>query len=266
MSKYKIGSVNVTEGSAVITGSGTFWVDNVSIGDWFYLVGDQLIYTVKTITSNTEIELLSEYAEETKTLQAYEIGRSFTPTYKFKEISPGDKSWMLAETDNWRKVDTLLDISSGASGITKLFTQLTPLSAGNSTSELSLLTTVGNDGTLTIPAALLDVGTVINVKLFGSFDTGASPQGDCYLRIKVNGTTVYTLVENLQSNLTDRQMSYDIPMTVLTKAVSGTIHCVSPTVSIDTTNDIVISATWQFGVADAKSLIYLEQAFITVLT
>ncbi len=58
---YNIGTCDITKSSATVSGTGTTWVGNIAIGDVFTIrdstSGHNASYTVKSITSNTELVL-----------------------------------------------------------------------------------------------------------------------------------------------------------------------------------------------------------------
>lgn len=61
MSQYKTGTVDVTNGSSVVTGTGTKWSSSVSAGDVFVVVGDSVSYTVASVASDTQLTLSAPY-------------------------------------------------------------------------------------------------------------------------------------------------------------------------------------------------------------
>jgi hypothetical protein len=71
------GSVSVTKGSKNVTGSGTEWPSYIGKGDYFKLYIEPLSYLreIASVSSNTALALLDNYAGETKTNQQYEIYR-----------------------------------------------------------------------------------------------------------------------------------------------------------------------------------------------
>lgn len=78
MAWYKTGTVAVTNGSAVVTGTGTLWVANGRRGDVF--VGpDYAVYEVLNVDSNSQLTLASPYRGTTGSGQTY----SMAPTQSY---------------------------------------------------------------------------------------------------------------------------------------------------------------------------------------
>jgi hypothetical protein len=93
MAQYKTGSVTVENGSNVITGNGTVWLTNATVGDWFKVDDRSAIYQIAVINSNTEIELTVNYAEADGSGLSYCIVRDFAPIYDTPLIFKGDIDW-----------------------------------------------------------------------------------------------------------------------------------------------------------------------------
>lgn len=90
MSQYITGTVDVTNASATITGTGTLWLSEIAIGDLFIVVGDGVSYEVASITNDTTIALTAPYAGTTATGASYVIARDFTPNQSIPLINKGD--------------------------------------------------------------------------------------------------------------------------------------------------------------------------------
>jgi len=75
MSQYRTGTASVTNGSNVITGTGTAWLSNVAVDDWF-IGQDKIKYNVSAVNSDTEIEISVNYGGSTVEF-AYTIHRDF---------------------------------------------------------------------------------------------------------------------------------------------------------------------------------------------
>ena len=108
MSQYKTGTVTVTNDSAIVTGNGTLWVGNVTVGDSFKVSGVNSILTVQSIDSNTQITLTTNWTGSTLTSQAYQISVNFTTNYNIPEIWAGDLDWPFHLTAGLRIIDTKL--------------------------------------------------------------------------------------------------------------------------------------------------------------
>lgn len=80
---YREGSVDVTQGSKTVVGTGTLWGVQARKGDLFGLIESGravYFYEIDTITDNTHLELVNPYAETTATAQSYAIIRNFNTT------------------------------------------------------------------------------------------------------------------------------------------------------------------------------------------
>lgn len=74
MAWYKTGTVSVTNGNAVVYGSGTLWVDAGVLNPGDIWTGpDGKLYEVLNFQSNTELTLVSSYLGSTASGQAYAI-------------------------------------------------------------------------------------------------------------------------------------------------------------------------------------------------
>jgi len=110
---YATGTVAVTNGSAVVTLTGSGWTANVKVGDKFHAGSaaqvdtDAIWYEVLTRDSDTQITLTANYAGSTLSGLAYTIRKLFTATdldYWDTEVFPdaplGTTSG-LAAGDHW---------------------------------------------------------------------------------------------------------------------------------------------------------------------
>jgi len=80
--RYTTGTVDITNGSTVVTGSGTSWSSNVKAGDYFG-VGDDINsitkwYKIASVDSDTQITLEIAYEESSQTGVNYVIRQVFT--------------------------------------------------------------------------------------------------------------------------------------------------------------------------------------------
>lgn len=91
MAQYKDGQALVTFYSDTIIGVETEWLSNVSPGDLFIADGEELIYKVLEVTSDTSIILDRFYKGDTKST-TYSITRDFTDVMKLPILFKGDKS------------------------------------------------------------------------------------------------------------------------------------------------------------------------------
>lgn len=90
MSQYKTGAVSVTNGSQVVTGTGTLWLSNVSPGDGFTVAGTGVPYTVGSVDSDEQMTLNANYAGPSGAGLAYTIWRDFEANTGAPEMSQGD--------------------------------------------------------------------------------------------------------------------------------------------------------------------------------
>lgn len=90
MSEYKTGTVNVTNGSAVVVGVGTEFLTNVDEGDIFTKVDSGVTYTVGSVTDDTHLVLTGNYAGATESGISYTISTGFTSPDHIAYPEPGD--------------------------------------------------------------------------------------------------------------------------------------------------------------------------------
>lgn len=106
MSQYKIGTVTVTNGSNVVTGSGTLWSTNVFLGNSFNISLEDAIYSILAINSDTEIILNTNYVGSSGSSLAYQICTDFTPNLGLYETDFYDADWpILLKHRTIRKID-----------------------------------------------------------------------------------------------------------------------------------------------------------------
>lgn len=88
--QYTDGTVEVTNGSNVVTGTGTQWATEIATGHLFTVVGDGVTYQISAVNSNTELELSDNYFGTTESFALYVISRDFTPNKSYPLINRGD--------------------------------------------------------------------------------------------------------------------------------------------------------------------------------
>lgn len=88
--KYDTGTVQTTNGSANIVGTGTKWAANIVAGQFFTIIGSNVFYTVATVTDDTHIALSANYAGASLSGQSYDIHQSFTTNYSIPYPQQGD--------------------------------------------------------------------------------------------------------------------------------------------------------------------------------
>ena len=75
---WKQGTVNVTNGSNVVTGTDTDWKDaGVNKGDMFTL-DDQTFYEIENVATNTSLTLVKAFRGTTASGQSYGIPRNYS--------------------------------------------------------------------------------------------------------------------------------------------------------------------------------------------
>ena len=82
-SSYSAGTVKVTNGSQVVTGSGTFWTASVDPGMLLQL-GDERVYVVSSVESDTQLTLRDAYQGATGEGKAYAL----RPLYEITSADP----------------------------------------------------------------------------------------------------------------------------------------------------------------------------------
>lgn len=113
--QYKIGTVSVTNASNVVTGTNTKFLNNVSVGNTFKISGENVIYQVAIVNSDTQLTLSSNYAGVTASGLQYQITTDFTTNLQLSEVNQGDIDWAFHLTEgNIRKLDTLLSFLSSS--------------------------------------------------------------------------------------------------------------------------------------------------------
>ena len=111
MSQYKTeksganGTVTVTNGSSMVTGSGTAFLSNVQAGNSFKIQEQNAIYNINAVISDTEIIISPVYAGITASAAKFAIARDFTESGLY-EFSIGDVDWYFLMSLNMRNIDT----------------------------------------------------------------------------------------------------------------------------------------------------------------
>ena len=113
MSQYNTGTVNIRSvATSDIHGLGTAWSAAVSAGDLFKIDGSDVIYTVASITGDSDLTLSSNYVGPVGSGIQYQITRDFTPNYNFAEIHRGDYDWPIIVTQSLRDIDNQIHSDS----------------------------------------------------------------------------------------------------------------------------------------------------------
>ncbi|WP_445778979.1 hypothetical protein, partial [Shewanella sp.] len=118
MAQYKTGLVSATNGSAVITGVGTLWVGEVSVGDIFTIVGSNAWYEVGSVDSNTQVTLTANYAGTSISDSSYTISRDFTANYGLPYPQKGDIETASLIKRAFQDIDSKLVLTSSEGDVT----------------------------------------------------------------------------------------------------------------------------------------------------
>jgi len=108
MPQYKTGTVTLTNGSPVVTGSGTLWLANAISGNSFTARDETTSYDIQSVDTNLQITLSTNYAGTGGAGLDYSITKDFTTNLELPEIWNGDKDWPWHVTQAFRKIDQYL--------------------------------------------------------------------------------------------------------------------------------------------------------------
>src|SRR5690554_6043749 len=114
MSQYKTGTVAATNGSEIVTGTGTAWASNLQPGDGFTIASTGVAYDVAQVVSDTELKLSAPYAGATGSGLAYAAWRDFTAPDGIPEMSQGDIETATIFTRAMRKIQQRFALSGDA--------------------------------------------------------------------------------------------------------------------------------------------------------
>ena len=111
---YSTGTVSVTNGSAVVAGSGTTWSSNATAYDCIVING--YYYVIKTVDSNTQITLTEDVRESTVSGLSYEIGERINLPLEYRDaLVLGTRAylWEIAEDETmaatyWQRYDNAM--------------------------------------------------------------------------------------------------------------------------------------------------------------
>ena len=164
--------------------------------------------------------------------------------------------------------------SPGAGGA--LFSQTADKTVANTTTETTLLTT--GEGSATLAADALVIGSIVKVTLTGYLGTKASGQGNLNIRAKLGGTEIVSRDVFMSASMSDNRFEAGIKFVCRTTGGSGTavasgrweydgfangIDMVKTTsTTIDTTGTLAIDVTAEWSVADAANTITIQIATI----
>lgn len=108
MSQYQTGTITLISGTQSVSGEGTSWLTNASVGDLIKKRGEYAFYTIGAVTSDTTITLTANYAGSSCSGELYTITKDFTDYLNAPEIWPGDKDWAYHVTEGFRIFDAAI--------------------------------------------------------------------------------------------------------------------------------------------------------------
>lgn len=73
---YETGTVDCTNGDETVSGTSTVWSASIQARDIFFLANSSQVYRVASLTSTTELELETQFSEDTTTGASYKILRN----------------------------------------------------------------------------------------------------------------------------------------------------------------------------------------------
>ncbi len=123
MSQYRIGTVSVTNGSAIVTAvdpdpadalisAQQKWLTEAKVGYLFVVAGGAQLYTVLTVDSDTQLTLSAPFAEASTVVSGvpnigfeYALVRDFSINFGFPLVTLGDIATALIIEQAMRQVD-----------------------------------------------------------------------------------------------------------------------------------------------------------------
>ena len=121
MSQYQTGTATFFSGEQRVSGEGTAWLANASVGDLVKRRGENAFYTVGAVTTDTTMDLTANYVGGSVSGELYTICRDFTDNYDAPEIWPGDKDWAYHLTYGLRifdnEIKALEDAATGTNTV-----------------------------------------------------------------------------------------------------------------------------------------------------
>jgi len=276
MSQYKTGTVSVTNGSAVVTGSGTAWLTYVHVGDSFKIKSENAVYSIASVDSDNQITLTTNYVGVTASDLEYQIVVDFTPSLELPEIWAGDIDWPYHLTVGLRRIDTLFSglvnttkmpcrvASTGDMAATYNSTSLTLTANANGAISVDGISLVANDRVLVKDQSNSTENGIYFVSVVGTvstpfvltratdFDTSTEVTAGVFTFIEegtVNADTGWMLTTNNPIELDTTGLEFQIfakagtseaPMTTATDPSTNTA---CTTAIVDTYSGIVITTT-----------------------
>lgn len=134
MSQYRTGTASAVQDSAVVSGTGTAWLANVSPGDSFVMAGTGVVYDIASVDGDTQLTLTVPYKGADRS-GAYAVQRDFTAD-GIPEMAQGDIETATIFTRAMRKIQSRLNLITGvAANGAPTFADTTAGIAGTSDTE-----------------------------------------------------------------------------------------------------------------------------------
>lgn len=231
MAQYRTGTVSVTNGSAVVTGSGTVWLTNAAAGDAFKIESENVVYSIASVDSDTQITLSTNYVGVTDSALTYQIVVDFTPNLSLPEIWAGDIDWPYHLTLGLRRIDTLF---AGLVNTTKESCRVTTTATLDCTySDTALTLTANANGAISIDGITL----VANDRVLVKDQTTATQNGIYFVSVVGTAGTPYVLTRT-----TDFDDDAEIVAGVFIFVEEGTINADTGWM-LTTNNPIILDTT-----------------------
>lgn len=114
MSQKTVGTVSVTNGSQTVDGTGTaFSSDGIDTGDLFMVDGDNVAYSIASVTSDILLTLTANYAGSTNATANYAVSVDFTPNFGLALPQTGDIEVSAQLRDAFNIIDQELLATAG---------------------------------------------------------------------------------------------------------------------------------------------------------
>jgi len=179
MSQTTTGTVDVTNGSAIVVGTGTSWLTTVSAGDGFTIVDSAVTYTVASVTDDTHLNLSTTYTGTTATGQYYAIFRDFTSPDNIPELNKGDIETATVITRAFRKIqDILTSFAVGAKAFTNVL-----ITGGNATGLSSLSVAANSSGNVSREAMTTALATANYYSDLATINLGSADNSEVTLQL-----------------------------------------------------------------------------------
>jgi hypothetical protein len=231
MSQYKTGTVSITNGSPIVTGSGTSWLANVSSGDSFKIKSENVVYSIASVDSDLQITLTISYVGVTASDLEYQIIVDFTPGLNIPEIWANDIDWPYHLTVGLRKIDTLFTGLITISKTSCRTATTTVLDCAYNSTALTL--TANSNGAISIDG----VSLVANDRVLVKNQNTQTQNGIYFVSTVGDGTHPYIL-----TRATDFNSSAYIKAGVYTIIEEGTVNADSCWV-LTTDNPITLDSS-----------------------